>query len=257
MNEKLKVIVAQLKEENAKIICEFLRAYGYEIAATTNSGDHAVKLIAEKHPDLVIADAYMYELDVCGMIERLRENKINPMPVIAVAMSIESGCTIENVLTHGVDIVTLIPFDNAYLDSKIRTHVASKRAVRNSGKVNVEDKFELLDYISKTMHEVGVPASISGYHYIRESIMMSLDNKRILKAITKELYPTIAKNNETTPSRVERAIRHAVEVAWQRGDVEVLNNIFGYTVKSSKGKPTNSEFISMLSERVRLDLKIS
>ena len=113
---------------------------------------------------------------------------------------------------------------------------------------------EVADYIQ---HEVGVPASIRGYDYIRESIMMALDDRNILKSITKELYPSIAKSNDTTSSRVERAIRHAVEVAWQRGDVEVLNNIFGYTVKSTKGKPTNGEFISMLTERVRLDLKIS
>ena len=119
------------------------------------------------------------------------------------------------------------------------------------------DEFELLNYVSRLMHEVGVPASIRGYDYIRESIMMALDDRNILKSITKELYPSIAKSNDTTSSRVERAIRHAVEVAWQRGDVEVLNNIFGYTVKSTKGKPTNGEFISMLTERVRLDLKIS
>lgn len=121
----------------------------------------------------------------------------------------------------------------------------------------VRDEFDLLNYVSKLMHEVGVPASIRGYDYIRESIMMALDDRNILKSITKELYPTIAKSNDTTASRVERAIRHAVEVAWQRGDVEILNNIFGYTVKSTKGKPTNGEFISMLTERVRLDLKIS
>ena len=107
------------------------------------------------------------------------------------------------------------------------------------------------------MHEVGVPASIRGYDYIRESILMALTDRNVLKSITKELYPSIAKNNSTTASRVERAIRHAVEVAWQRGDVDVLNGIFGYTVKSTKGKPTNGEFISMLAERVRLDLKIS
>lgn len=122
---------------------------------------------------------------------------------------------------------------------------------------NENDEFEILGYVSKLMHEVGVPASIRGYDYIRESILMALDDRSVLKAITKELYPTVAKNNGTTASRVERAIRHAVEVAWQRGDVDVLNGIFGYTVKSSKGKPTNGEFISMLTEKVRLDLKIS
>ena len=106
------------------------------------------------------------------------------------------------------------------------------------------------------MHEVGVPASIRGYDYIRDSIMMALSDREILRSITKELYPSIAKSHKTTPSRVERAIRHAVEVAWSRGDVDVINGIFGYTVKSTKGKPTNGEFISMLAERVRLDLRV-
>ena len=256
MNERLKAVVAQAKSENAKTVCDFLREYGYDIVGDTTTGAEAVRLIETQKPDVVVSDAYLLGMDICGVIESLEEKQFSPFPVIAVTLGAGGGCVIENVLTHGADIVTLVPFDNAYLDMKIRRAVDEKRA-RQDGKVNVEDRFELLDYISRIMHEVGVPASISGYHYIRESIMMSLDNKRILKAITKELYPTIAKNNETTPSRVERAIRHAVEVAWQRGDVDVLNNIFGYTVKSSKGKPTNGEFISMLSERVRLDLKIS
>ena len=119
-----------------------------------------------------------------------------------------------------------------------------------------KNEFDLLDYVSRLMHEVGVPASIRGYDYIRDSIMLALTDRDILRSITKELYPSIAKTHSTTPSRVERAIRHAVEVAWSRGDVDVLNGIFGYTVKSSKGKPTNGEFISMLAERVRLDLRV-
>jgi two-component system response regulator (stage 0 sporulation protein A) len=111
--------------------------------------------------------------------------------------------------------------------------------------------------VAELMHEVGVPAHIRGYDYIRDSIMLSLNDRNMLKAITKDLYPTVAKNNNTTASRVERAIRHAIEVAWGRGDIDTLNAIFGFTVKSSKGKPTNGEFISMLTERIRLDRKLA
>ncbi len=258
MNKVLKAVIAQTKNESANKVCTFLKEYNYEIVGNTDSGNVALEMILKNHADVVISDAYLIDMDICGVIDQLKEKQISPMPVFVVAMGIGGGCVIDNVLSHGVDIVTLIPFDHTYVDAKIRAAHERKNEINFGNKtVHINDKFELLNYVSGVMHEVGVPASISGYHYIRESIMMSLDNRRILKAITKELYPTIAKNNDTTPSRVERAIRHAVEVAWQRGDVDVLNNIFGYTVKSSKGKPTNGEFISMLSERVRLDLKIS
>ncbi len=260
MNTKLRAIVVQPNMENMRSVCEFLKTHDYEISATTPSGSEAASIIIKKHPDVVISDAYLLDVDVCGMLEQLESSGYDGKAVIVVATGINSACIIENVLNHGVDMFTLIPFDGSFADKKIRDIHERKKsspAVSRTQHGSEMDKFDLLNYVSGLMHEVGVPASIRGYDYIRESIMMALNDRNILKSITKELYPTIAKSNDTTSSRVERAIRHAVEVAWQRGDVEVLNNIFGYTVKSSKGKPTNGEFISMLTERVRLDLKIS
>lgn len=255
---KLKAIAVQPNADNMKSVMNFLSEKGYDTVASTASGSEAAALVLKNKPDVVITDAYLLDVDVCGMLDMLEERGYDRRCVFAVATGINSACVIENVLSRGVDMFTLIPFDSDFADKKIRDiHRKKQTLPPRQADASPMDEFDLLSYVARLMHEVGVPASIRGYDYIRESIMLALGNKNILKSITKELYPSIAKSNDTTSSRVERAIRHAVEVAWQRGDVDVLNSIFGYTVKSSKGKPTNGEFISMLTERVRLDLKIS
>lgn len=258
---RLRVVVASTNAETGREVCSFLKEKDYEIVAVTDSGEEAVKLIFNNKPQIVVTDVYLAGLDVCGLMQRLSEDGYNEKTVFSVATSINNGAVIESVLGSGVDMFTLIPFNAEYTDKKLRELYLKKSKTKSrdfAGKIiNIADEFEILNYVSRLMHEVGVPASIRGYDYIRESILMALTDRNVLKSITKELYPSIAKNNSTTASRVERAIRHAVEVAWQRGDVDVLNGIFGYTVKSTKGKPTNGEFISMLAERVRLDLKIS
>jgi len=251
MNNKLKAVVVQPTGENMKTVCEFLKKHGYEISATADKISDAVDTIMFNKPDVVIADLFIADMDSIGLIDMLRHKAYSSPTVFAAVTSVTSGGVIENVLSRGFDIFTAIPFDADMLDSRIRAESNRKNGVSDS-----KNKFDLLDYIARLMHEVGVPASIRGYDYIRDSIMMALSDREILRSITKELYPSIAKSHKTTPSRVERAIRHAVEVAWGRGDVDVLNGIFGYTVKSTKGKPTNGEFISMLAERVRLDLRV-
>lgn len=258
MNGKIKTVLAYAGSETGNLLCEFLKEYGYEIVAHTSSGLEAADVIMQKRPDIVISDVYLHDLDACGMQQRLREQGYDGNTVFAVATALASPAIIDQMLQSGVDMFTLIPFDAAYTDRRLRELCRKKASGAQPVRVMpVRDEFDVLSYVARLMHEVGVPASIRGYDYIRESILMALSDRNILKSITKELYPSIAKSNSTTASRVERAIRHAVEVAWQRGDVDVLNGIFGYTVKCSKGKPTNSEFISMLTERVRLDLKIS
>lgn len=251
MNNKLKAVVIQQTGENMQTVCAFLKKHGYEIVATADKTADAVEIIIKSIPDVVISDIFLSDMDSIGIIDLLRHRGYGKPTVFAAVTSIAGGQIIENVLSRGFDIFTLIPFDEAMLDGRIRTEIE-----RKCGSFKQSDRFDLLDYIARLMHEVGVPASIRGYDYIRDSIMMALSDREILRSITKELYPSIAKTHKTTPSRVERAIRHAVEVAWSRGDVDVINGIFGYTVKSTKGKPTNGEFISMLAERVRLDLRV-
>lgn len=250
MNEKLTMVIACRKQDETKAVFEFARKFSYSIIGHTTRGDECCDMILKGFPDVVVTDVCLDDMDSCGMLDMLRMRGYESKTVFVVAASATGGCVIENAISRGIDIFTLIPFDGEYIDNRIRTAVAKKQGDGET------DRFDLLDYVSRLMHEVGVPASIRGYDYIRDSIMLALSDRDILRSITKELYPSIAKSHDTTPSRVERAIRHAVEVAWSRGDVDVLNGIFGYTVKSSKGKPTNGEFISMLTERVRLDLRV-
>ncbi len=252
MNNKIRAVVVQPMGENMKTVCEFLKNHGYVILATVDRISEAVDAIMFNKPDVVIADIFISDMDSIGIIDMLKHKGYANPTVFAAVASVTSGSVIENVLSRGFDIFTTIPFDADMFDGRIRTEYDRKNGINEGQK----SKFDLLDYIARLMHEVGVPASIRGYDYIRDSIMMALSDREILRSITKELYPSIAKSHKTTASRVERAIRHAVEVAWQRGDVDVLNGIFGYTVKSTKGKPTNGEFISMLAERVRLDLRV-
>lgn len=259
MNNKLTAVVASADNDSTKTVCGFLEEYGYEVLATTQSGEQAVQIIKDERPQVVLADVYLHDIDACGMLESLKADGYDGDTVFAAVTAINSKRVIESLLLSGADMFVLIPFNAQYTNKKLRELCRKKSAapmIEQSAN-GIKDKFDVLSYVSGLMHEVGVPASIRGYDYIRESILMALSDRGVLKAITKELYPSVAKNNDTTASRVERAIRHAVEVAWQRGDVDVLNGIFGYTVKSSKGKPTNGEFISMLTERVKLDLKIS
>ncbi len=251
MNNKIKAVAIQRAGDGMQAVCEFLKQYGYEICGIADKTADAVELIIENEPDVVIADIFLSDMDSIGIIDVLKHRGYLLPTVFAAVATLAGGQIIENVLSRGFDIFTTIPFDSEMLDGRIRLELD-----RKCGNVRKDDKFDLLDYIARLMHEVGVPASIRGYDYIRDSIMMALSDREILRSITKELYPSIAKTHKTTPSRVERAIRHAVEVAWGRGDVDVLNGIFGYTVKSTKGKPTNGEFISMLAERVRLDLRV-
>ncbi len=253
MTNKIKAVVLQPKGENMLAVCEFLKQNGYEISATAEKVADAVESVILNKPDVVIADIFISDMDSIGIIDILKHKGYSKPTVFAAVSKVAGGQVIENVLSRGFDIFTTLPFDSEMLDARIRTELDRKCGLSLQ---NERSKFDLLDYIARLMHEVGVPASIRGYDYIRDSIMMALSDREILRSITKELYPSIAKTHKTTPSRVERAIRHAVEVAWGRGDVDILNGIFGYTVKSTKGKPTNGEFISMLAERVRLDLRV-
>ena len=155
-------------------------------------------------------------------------------------------------MNNGASYFVLKPYNINDLTENITMLMNTKNIMNNQGyqsNLNIEVK------VTEILHQIGVPAHIKGYHYLRDSILMSIEKPEIINAVTKELYPSVALKYETTSSRVERAIRHAIEVAWDRGDVDVLNSYFGYTIHNSRGKPTNSEFIAMISDKLRLQLK--
>ena len=257
-NEPLTAVVVNSSRDHQKMDSEFLKAFNYDVIAVTSSGLDAVTIIMKEVPDVVISDIFLREIDAGDMRVLLKEKGYAGKTVFVAASAITNENVIDDILSKNFDFFTSRPFDHKTLDFKIRRARERKLNPKPLEKYvgKIMDSFELQDYVTRLLHEVGMPAHINGYYYIRDAIIMVLEDRDILKSITKVLYPELAKKNKTTASRVERAIRHAIEVAWTRGDVNVLNSIFGYTVMSSKGKPTNGEFISMLTERIRIDLKI-
>lgn len=172
--------------------------------------------------------------------------------------SVDNARFEQEVLAAGADYYFLKPFDLDILAERISQLTGWNTAGQeNIRKVSSDVQGNLEVVVSEIMHQIGVPAHIKGYQYLREAIILSINDSEMMNSVTKLLYPTVAKTFKTTPSRVERAIRHAIEVAWDRGDVDVLSSYFGYTIQNSRGKPTNSEFIAMISDKLRLRMKVS
>ena len=256
MNKKLKVLIADDSTEFGINCANALRSYGMDVSVCEKDGVKLIKNSDELHPDVILADVFMPNLDILGVLAELKGKE--SMPMVMVMSGFDNPRLEKETLAAGAAYYFLKPFDTGTL---------AERIIQLSGwrndktpvvvKDNVVTDPELEVMITEIIHQIGVPAHIKGYHYLREAIMMSVKNNEVINAVTKLLYPTVAKKHQTTSSRVERAIRHAIEVAWDRGDVDVLNSYFGYTIHKSRGKPTNSEFIAMIADKLRLQLKIS
>lgn len=256
MSDPGNISILIAKQDKDGIEKECLEMKGFQIIGEEFDGMSAVEAILRKRPDVVLCDVYMPHMDALGILEQARMKGYTGM---FFCMSHAANEALASTLMRsGADYFLVRPFSFDYLADRILSWHQQRRkepaVLRMPMQIN--DEFDLESYVSDMMHRIGVPAHIRGYNYIRKSIIMSLENKELLNAITKELYPGVAKEYNTTASRVERAIRHAIEVAWTRGDIEALNSMFGYTIKTSKGKPTNGEFISMLTDRLRMTLKI-
>ncbi|MBC7347901.1 MAG: sporulation transcription factor Spo0A, partial [Clostridia bacterium] len=201
----------------------------------------------------VLLDIIMPHLDGLAVLERLQAVPPGQRPRIIVVTTVGNEVTTKRSLQLGADYYILKPFDLEVLGARIR-QLADGTPITSSG----AGRGRNLDLeVTKIIHQVGVPAHIKGYQYLREAILMVVEEMSLLGAVTKELYPSIARKYNTTPSRVERAIRHAIELAWDRGNIEVINRFFGYTVHMDRGKPTNSEFIAMIADKLRLENKAS
>ncbi|NMA95500.1 MAG: sporulation transcription factor Spo0A, partial [Clostridiales bacterium] len=234
-----------------------------EVVGVAGDGLEALKLLKNTQPDLIILDIIMPHLDGMGVLERLKELPEDIRPKVIVLSAIGQDGVTQRAMSLGANYYVVKPFDMSTFINRIRELVTQEQEYTNyqlfpkdnyPETKKVEEYYPIEEEITFIMHEIGIPAHIKGYHYLRESIMMVVNNINLLNAITKELYPNVAKSYDTTPSRVERAIRHAIEVAWNRGRVDVINRLFGYTVHEKKGKPTNGEFIAMVADRIRLNL---
>ena len=199
-------------------------------------------------------DLFMPKLDSIGIMKAIkRTTPEGSAPVYVVLSSFDSPALEREVMGQGASYFVIKPYNlNNLIENLqgfLKTHQGDGSIKKLDNGVGIEVK------VTEILHQIGVPAHIKGYHYLRDSIIMSIEHPEIINAVTKQLYPSVAKKYETTSSRVERAIRHAIEVAWDRGDVDVLNSYFGYTIHISRGKPTNSEFIAMIADKLRLQLK--
>ena len=203
-------------------------------------------------------EAFMPGLDALGVMNKINMMNMLKKPVVCVISGVNNCDFEQQILSAGADYYFIKPVDASVIADRIK--LLTSMNVNNSLLTQVTSKSGntgLEVVISEIMHQIGVPAHIKGYQYLREAIILSINNTEMMSSVTKLLYPTVAKTFNTTASRVERAIRHAIEVAWDRGDVDVLSSYFGYTIQNTRGKPTNSEFIAMISDKLRLKMKIS
>lgn len=251
-DKKINLIVADSSSEFLQITTEFFDNHpDIKIVGTSSSGDRVINLIEKYNPDILLLDVVLPEKDGFSILEKMR--KENYRTKIIVTYMLPNQSIMQNALDLGAELFLIKPFSLNDLASRIKMIAGTKTFV--NGEYPKVDAKDTEIEVTNMLHEIGIPAHIKGYQYLRSAILYCVESPEILESITKGLYPMVAKLYQTTPSRVERAIRHSIEVAWDRGNVDVLTRYFGYTINNNKGKPTNSEFIAMLSDKMRLALK--
>ncbi len=249
--DKVKVVVADAGEDFRRLLVEALNQESdLMVVGDTADGAEAVELCRQKQCDVIVMDMILATLDGVEVLGQL--SALMPRPKVLVLSSFASGGVAELAAAKGADYFMMKPCRTGAVVERVRQMVTALRP-DEPGKPGGS----LEATVTAIIHEIGVPAHIKGYQYLREAIMIAVADMDVINAVTKVLYPEVAKRYNTTASRVERAIRHAIEVAWDRGDLETLQKYFGYTVSNAKGKPTNSEFIAMISDRIRLQIKNS
>ncbi|MBQ8533297.1 MAG: sporulation transcription factor Spo0A [Clostridia bacterium] len=255
MENKLKVLIADNSAEFGQPCANLLKTYGMDAITLPKDGVKLLSEIEEHQPDVVLADVFMPKLDAIGILKSLETLTIKKKPLILVMSVFDNPRLEKQTLGAGAAYYFLKPIDFEILAERILQLTETKKeTVLSANAKNVTDnQLELM--ITEIIHQIGVPAHIKGYHYLRESIILCVRDPEMINSVTKLLYPTVAKMFQTTSSRVERAIRHAIEVAWDRGDIDVLNSYFGFTIHNQRGKPTNSEFVAMIADKLRLRLK--
>lgn len=259
MKNRFKILIAEDSAEFVSEQSDVFEEHNLEPKFCEKDGEKVIEEIKNFKPDIVLMDMFMSNIDGVGVMRTIKKNDITGKPVFVIISNFDSSMLEREALSAGAAYYVIKPFrtfDLLERVSDLMTCCENENESTGGGEIYSLDR-ELEITITDILHQIGVPAHIKGYHYLRDSIMMAVKHPEIINAVTKELYPSVAKKYETTSSRVERAIRHAIEVAWDRGDVDVLNSYFGYTIHNSRGKPTNSEFIAMISDRLRLHNKRS
>ena len=248
MDNKITVVLADANEEFRMMLRESIEETGeFTVVGTAGDGLSALRLVEEKKPQLLLTEVLLPELDGFGLLDRMASWETKPKTILV--SQAYRGDIVAKAMAMDVSFFMPKPCDTVSLLERMRQVVGAEAEEE-------EDELHALQrQVTAVIHEVGVPAHIKGYQYVREAIIIAVQDMDVINAVTKVLYPEVARRYNTTPSRVERAVRHAIEVAWDRGDLETLQSYFGYTVSNTKGKPTNSEFIAMIADKIRLEGK--
>ena len=259
--EHLNVAIA---DDNQRILDMLETVIGMDkelnLVGKAKNGEEMCQIIKDKQPDVVLLDLIMPKMDGLTVMEQVSQDKnVSKRPYFIVVTAVGQERITEDAFNKGANYYIMKPFNNEMLLNRIKS---VRKMFRNNEKKSEDTKTEnavrgenLENRVTNMLHEIGIPAHIKGYHYLRDAIIMAVEDMDVLNAITKILYPTVAKKYQTTSSRVERAIRHAIEVAWSRGKLDTLDELFGYTVSTGKGKPTNSEFIALIADTIQLEYK--
>lgn len=260
VRESIKVAIADDNKEFSDILQECLnREPDIELVGVAYNGEQMLSIIEEKTPDVIVLDIIMPHLDGLGVLERINVSNCKRPKIIMLTAFGQETIT-QRVVELGADYYVLKPFNMEVLINRIRQlagTVTTTRPITAAATTPVIKSRPMDVEVTNIIREIGIPAHIKGYQYLRDAIMMIVAEVELLGAVTKVLYPMIAEKYSTTPSRVERAIRHAIEVAWNRGNIEMINKLFGYTIKLDKGKPTNSEFMAMIADKLRMEMRAS
>ena len=252
MEKSLKILICDENTEERKKIADILMKNIKCRADESTDGENALHMAGSTRYDIIICDLWIPGLDGIGIIKAVK--KLSPETSFILMSPINKEAVLMEATEAGADICILKPISETSLISHVEAITRTREKAKDefaSARPDIES------HVTKIIHQIGVPAHIKGYQYLRTAIIMTINDNEIINSVTKVLYPSVAKKYKTTTSRVERAIRHAIEVAWDRGDVDTLNSYFGYTIQNSRGKPTNSEFIAMIADNLRLKYKYS
>lgn len=259
MEKQIKVVLADNSEQFGMPCAQAMRAKGLEVQLLPKDGRQLLDTVLREKPDVVVMDVFLPRLDAIGVMREVANRARGEHPHFMVMSGFDNADLEYETMKAGAEYFFLKPFDIADMVERVISLCVKRTPdIPRIDRMQAGGRLSTLEIrVTDIIHQIGVPAHIKGYQYLRDAILMAIEDESIINAVTKRLYPAVAKKHETTSSRVERAIRHAIEVAWDRGDVDVLNSYFGYTIHNGRGKPTNSEFIAMISDKFRLQLKIS
>lgn len=264
MEYSIKILIADENSAQRQSLLGELRRAGYTNIEVALNGEDALAKIDRYHPDIAIIDIWLSKLDGIGVLRNCKSINFghDKAPAFIVVSMVSNQSIFLEATNAGADLCLLKPYNS----DSLCAHINSLAKARMNAGAQPQPRAEEADgdsrtpdietQVTKIIHQIGVPAHIKGYQYLRTAILLTVKDSDIINSVTKILYPSVAKKYQTTTSRVERAIRHAIEVAWDRGDVDTLNSYFGYTIQNNRGKPTNSEFIAMIADNLRLQYKL-